>query len=306
MKSTIQQILLYSCKAFIGIVFCISAILKLLSIESFEIYIYSFQLFSLNFSYLVARFIISAELILGIMLILNLLKRYTYIITLSVLTIFTAFLLFVHIIAGNQENCHCFGDIIKLDIVSSVLKNILLIALLLISKNSSLFHLRFEKIIIALLIMAAFVSVNIVSPPDNWISSQKNAELNEKALTEAFSNNILEEELKYETKIICFYGTGCKYCQLMDKKLSLIQKRCPEAEMNFTGVFWGNPENYEKFIQNSGINFTKTYLISPVTFLEITNGKMPVVIIMKDGLITDKFKYNNLQEDIFIKSIKNN
>jgi len=304
MKNTIQQYFLYSCKAFVGIVFCISAILKLLSIESFEIYIYSFQLFSLNFSYLVARFIISAELILGIMLILNLLKKCTYITALSVLTIFTVFLLYVHFIAGNQENCHCFGDIIKLDLISSVLKNILLIVLLLVSKNSFLFHIRFEKIITALLIVIVFVSVNVVSPPDNWISLQKNTELNEKALDEAFSNNVLEEDLKSGEKIICFYGVGCKYCQLLNKKLDIIQKRHPEIEMNFIGVFWGSSEDYEKFIQNSDIDFIKTYLISPVIFLDITNGKMPVVAIMKDGVITDKFKYHNLQEDTFVESIK--
>ena len=62
-------------KVLLGLVFIISAVLKILEMDRFEIYIYSFHFFSLNFSYLVARAAIIVELVLGIGLIANYLHK---------------------------------------------------------------------------------------------------------------------------------------------------------------------------------------------------------------------------------------
>ena len=45
----------------LGIVFIVSAVLKILDMDKFEIYIYSYHFFSLNFSFLVARAAIIAS-----------------------------------------------------------------------------------------------------------------------------------------------------------------------------------------------------------------------------------------------------
>ena len=178
--------------------------------------------------------------------------------------------------------------------------------LLIISKNTTLFKIRHEQIITVILILLVVAGIFIISPPDNWISENVNPVYNETKLNEAFENNMFDEDLfKSDIKIICFFGIGCKYCQLTDKKLGIIQKRYPEIKMNFIGVLWGTTEKYEIFTHYSEIEFIKSYLINPVIFLDITYGKMPLVLIMKNGVITHKFNYINLHEDKFIESIIN-
>ena len=52
-------------KVLLGIMFIVSAILKIVDMDKFEIYIYSYHFFSLNFSFLVARAAIIVELVFG-------------------------------------------------------------------------------------------------------------------------------------------------------------------------------------------------------------------------------------------------
>jgi len=301
MNNVWKQNTLYACKALVGVVFCVSAVLKSLSIESFEIYIFSFQLFGLNFSYLVARIVICAELILGLALLTNIYKKETYIVSLLFLLFFTLFLLYVYFFRGSEENCHCFGDIIELKPLPSIFKNLLFIALLLVSKNASPFLFKREKIIGILLSVVVFSVVFIVSPPDNWFSSE-GAELNKTALNDAFAKGILDEnDFLDGDKIISFYGVGCRYCKLADKKIEQILRRHPDLNMDVIGVFWGTEENYKEFIENSGVNYSKTYLIDPITFLKITNGTMPVILVIRDGVITNKLKYRDIKENAFLR-----
>ena len=58
-------------KVLLGILFIVSAILKIADMDRFEIYVYSYHFFSLNFSFLVARAAIILELVLGIGLVTN-------------------------------------------------------------------------------------------------------------------------------------------------------------------------------------------------------------------------------------------
>ena len=301
MNSIWKQNIQYVCKASVGVVFCVSAVLKLLSIESFEIYIFSFQLFGLSFSYLAARAVICAELILGIVLIINVYKREVYVVSLFFLLSFTLFLLYVYFFRGNEENCHCFGDIIEMKPLPSIFKNILFAALLFISKNASPFLFKREKLIGILIAVVVFLTVFIASPPDNWVPSE-NAQLNKTALNEAFENGILDEnDFLYGDKIICFYGVGCRYCKLADKKIEQILKRHPNLNMDVIGIFWGTEEKYRNFIEESGVNYSETFLIDPVTFLKITNGTMPVILLIRDGAMTNTLKYSDIQENAFLR-----
>ena len=62
----VKRIAPYILQVVLGLVFIFSAIMKVIGMDRFEIYIYSYHFFSLNFSFLVARAAIIAELVLGI------------------------------------------------------------------------------------------------------------------------------------------------------------------------------------------------------------------------------------------------
>ena len=55
----------------LGVFFIVSALAKLVGIDQFEIYIFSYNLLSLNLSFLVARLVICAEVLIGIGLLAN-------------------------------------------------------------------------------------------------------------------------------------------------------------------------------------------------------------------------------------------
>ena len=113
----------------VAAVFITSAIFKLIGIDSFEVYIYSKEIFSLSVSTILARVIVSFELVLGVLWFLQwrfpLLKK----ITIGTLAVFSVYLL-IQVIQGETENCQCFGTIIYLTPLESLIKNIILILII--------------------------------------------------------------------------------------------------------------------------------------------------------------------------------
>lgn len=117
-------------KILAGMVFIISALSKFVTIDSFEVYVYSFGLFPLSLCFLVARLVIVFELILGAALISHRHHRFTVVATLLFLICFVAFLTYAQLI-GRTDSCHCFGDLLPFNPLQSILKNAVLILLLL-------------------------------------------------------------------------------------------------------------------------------------------------------------------------------
>ena len=121
----------------IGGMFVIAAILKLMSIDEFEIYIYSFNVLSFLLTSFVSRIIIAGEFILGLFLILKINYKFTWNATMIVLILFTLFLIYVAIFR-NDTNCHCFGELVELSPVESIIKNVIAMILLSIDKWTNL------------------------------------------------------------------------------------------------------------------------------------------------------------------------
>ena len=73
-----KDIILLILRLLIGALFITTAIMKLLTLDEFEAYIYSFNLFSFLLSTVVARLVIMAELLLGICLMSKMLYKYAW------------------------------------------------------------------------------------------------------------------------------------------------------------------------------------------------------------------------------------
>ena len=116
-------------RALIGMLFLFSAVSKFITVDIFEIYVYSFGFFSLNVCFYVARLIISAELILGAALISHRNPRLTIVSTVLFLVSFIVFLAYAHMV-GRTDSCHCFGELMPFNPIQSILKNAVLLLLL--------------------------------------------------------------------------------------------------------------------------------------------------------------------------------
>lgn len=131
-------------RCLLGVMFIVTAVFKIFSLDNFEIYIYSFQIFSLALTAIIARCVIAFEILLGIFLILKLFYQKTWWAAMLTMLGFTIFLVFVAIFRSDV-NCHCFGDIIPIDPIHSIIKNLIIIILLIPIKKQSCSHPTFFK-----------------------------------------------------------------------------------------------------------------------------------------------------------------
>ena len=118
-------------KVMLGLVFIVSAVLKLIEMDHFEIYIYSYHYFNLNESFVVARLAVVMELVLGIGLISHCLHKLVWWGSMTMLVGYSLLLIYaIHI--GRTDSCHCFGELLQLDPKESLIKNGILIFLFLL------------------------------------------------------------------------------------------------------------------------------------------------------------------------------
>lgn len=117
-------------KILVGMTFIISAISKFVTVDSFEMYVFSFGLLPLGACFYVARLVIAFELILGSALISHRNHRFSVLMSLLFLLCFILFLTYAHLV-GRTDSCHCFGEMLPFNPVQSILKNAVLILILL-------------------------------------------------------------------------------------------------------------------------------------------------------------------------------
>lgn len=115
-----------ACKMLLGMLFFFSAASKYIALDQFELYIYSFDLFSQAACFILARLLLAGELLLGALLLSNRYHRLACFSNTLFLLMFCFFLCYAQLI-GRTDNCNCFGDILKFDPVQSLLKNALLL-----------------------------------------------------------------------------------------------------------------------------------------------------------------------------------
>ena len=294
-------------KVLLGLVFIVSAVLKVVDMDRFEIYVYSYHFFSLNFSFLAARATIILELVLGIGLISNSLHKLYWWGSMAMLLSYTILLLYALAI-GRSDSCHCFGDYLQLNPKQSLLKNGFLMLLFLLIYRMKERETPFRWLLLCLAIMVSTIGVFVVSPPDNYTqnyNSDQNlqVELFDEALNEAPLDAL---NLREGKKVICFFSTGCEYCQMAAQKLSLMQQFYGFPPENIFFVFMGTEKGVAEFYEKSE-SVAYSYLLydDVVKLLKINNGNFPTIVFMDNGEVVHEYGFRNMREEeikAFLKS----
>lgn len=286
-------------KIMLGLVFILSAVLKIFDMDKFEIYIYSYHFFSLNFSFLVARAAIIAELVFGIGLVSNTLHKLYWWGSMAMLAGYTLLLIYALVI-GRTDSCHCFGDFLQFDPKQSIVKNVVLALLFLLVYKAKEWKTPFRWLILCLAVMASTIGVFVASPPDNFTPSYDpehnlQAEYFEAALNET---PLTELNLTQGKQVLCFFSTGCDYCQMAAHKLSLMQQFYGFPAENITYVFMGSEEGIEKFYQLSESERYRNVLYPDVVqLLKAVNGNFPVIVLLENGEVVREYGFRNMRED---------
>lgn len=294
MRSKIQYLL----RIVVGVVFLISSLTKLLSIDSFEIYLFSLELLPLGLTFIAARALIGVEAVLGFWFILDLNHNATNILSFVFLGLFSGFL-FGQLMAGNQENCHCFGAYVNLTPQQSLIKNAALVLLILLS-GGRWFRMKFERALSFTTFIVPLALVFIVSPPDNFrYDSYKSSEMiNIPSMNQAIADQQVSESILQGEKILCFFSVRCEFCAMSAKKLGILRRLGDFSRAEVIAYFGKGEqttmEDAETFISDAKLDCKEIHFISPSTFLKITNGEYPLIVHFKDGEIIDTYSYRDL------------
>ena len=290
----------------VGLVFVLSAVLKYLSIDSFDMYVYEHGLFGYIATETLTRCLIASEFCLGVFMIAGIFLRFTKYTMLAFLVAFTAYLLLQpYLFDVDGENCHCFGDFFSLGRWQSVLKNIVLMALVVPINPALRWHFRWPKIGFAALAVLSLAAVfSLITP------SYIDQALYGKEVTidgSLFRTTMLETEggeaLLQGRKVVCFYSTGCGYCRKSAKKVHIAMRQADIPSDKVRIVFWHTDKSkpISLFFEKAKVPELEHITIDAETFLNITNGVMPLIAFVNDGTVAECHKYIELNE----KQMKN-
>jgi uncharacterized membrane protein YphA (DoxX/SURF4 family) len=286
---------------FVGSAFVASAILKYISIDVFDLYVFEHNLFSISITETLTRLLITAELVLGIMLVLNIYARLAYYAVVFFLAGFTIYLfLLPYFFDVDITNCHCFGKAIVLNRTESISKNLILLSCLLFVSPKFYSRKKWEKWVVIALSTIVFGIFMVINTPNYLytIVHKGKTEIDIQLYEEALFNSGKNEEFTTGKQIICMYAAMCKYCKRSALKLHLILKNNQLHEDNIKVIFWrGTPDTVlHNFFSEQKIPLPEYTTFRVDTFLSITNGKMPIMLFSDNGTIVRKANYTTLDE----------
>lgn len=300
-----KEIILLILRLLIGGLFITTAIMKLLSIDEFEAYIYSFDIFNFLLSTLVARLVIMAELLLGICLITKLLYKYTWWLTMLMLVGFT-FLLIYTAIFRNDTNCHCFGDIVELDPAHSIIKNVVTMVLMLFIRKENDYQFKGKKWAIIAAFVVSFVVPFCVFPMDalynKFVSpvDEINVSVFESVKTDSLMTNFDIHDGNY---VVGVFASGCRYCKMSAKRVSMMMEQNAIDSTKFQILIWGDSSSIQQFREETHCEKYAWHLIHPYTAIDVVYGQFPTFILTTNGQVKMGLDYRGLDETTLIKHL---
>lgn len=275
----------------------LSAVAKLSSMEGFELYIYSFGFAGFDLCSIASRLIITGEFLLGLFLVLNLIARPVKWITGLSLVLFSAFLLWRALI-GDNESCHCMGDLVEMNPIQSLIKNLILCLLLACCWNDESKPVKRQYLISSLLFISVISGVFMVSPPDFYFRSRT---LSHDLSIEAFRP--VADSLGYSKgrQAVCFYSGSCEHCRHCASKMAGIIRIHGIPADSVSVLFMQTHVNQDSVAVSfyseygEGLELPYSYL-HPYEFLPLTNGAMPIVVLFDNGEVIKEYDYTSIDE----------
>ncbi len=280
----------------LGAVFCLSALLKFRSIDSFELYLYSFGTLSFDLCSLAARLLVGAEWWLGAVFLTGWWHRslrWLYAFSLGGFSLWLAGLL----LAGEEGNCHCFGDAVELDAAASLVKNGLLGILLFFvwrmpdrsRRPSPVWPLAFGLICVAGLFVA--------SPPDRYLRARHRSTESVPELYAPVADSLGIGEGR---RMVCLYSPTCRYCRLTARKVAALCRRHELAPDQVFALFLKvngrMQETVGRFYAENGGAACPWAALDPRILLDLCNGALPLVLLTDDGRIVEEYDFRTLDE----------
>ncbi|MCQ2225773.1 MAG: hypothetical protein MJZ14_08655 [Paludibacteraceae bacterium] len=284
----------YACRIVVGAAFVASAILKLLSLEAFELYVYGFEWFGLAISSHIARLILAMEMFTGLSLVLGVKTKWANGVAFSMLSLFSLFLLYL-IFIGSDGNCHCFGEQFELNPLPSLGKNILMIAMLAVAWPAKDWLPKFSKYILPALFLWSVVFGFVLKLPYGF-GTEKVVKF-APAKYEAFvgEHPALNRPGK---QVVAFFSTYCKHCKAAMKRLQVALHRNDFPSDQVSWFVMGTDVSYQKFMEETSLEERSHELLPGKILFGVTDGSVPLILLVEDGEVKGKLSNATFKEEL--------
>lgn len=265
-------------RVLLAAIFMVSAVAKLVAIDDFELYVFSFGFMPLTLTYIATRLCISIEFLLGLLIAVGWWRRWVNLVAVVILLMFCLFLCYAALI-GRTDSCQCMGRLVNMPPAVSLLKNAVLIVLVLFymrqtrkSEGGGCMKKKWKRCMVAGMAVAVLVAVFTISVPDSWMFGNEEMLYDKELLKETLE----EQQLDKGHKMVAFVTPGCPYCRMSREKISSIAKR---HELDTTDIVYLEPAD-----------------IGNELFLGITYGNRPLIMLLDDGEPQATYHYRNISE----------
>ncbi len=289
----------------LGALFVVSAIAKLVGIDQFEIYIFSFNLLPLSWALVTARLVIIAELLVGVGLMANVFKRLVDVCAMLMLVCFTLFLGYAALI-GRTDSCQCMGALVNFDPLQSIVKNAFLLLALVVAMGSRPWKWKPRWFVWLPVVVAAIATVFTLSMPDNWFFGPSEELYNAEELDGfiAPEGELAPLNLDKGRHAVAFLSPGCQFCQMADQKLTHICRRNDLDSAAFIYLIPTADSTVAPLTLDTTSFIRPGFLIPPMTFALITYGQRPMLFLMENGKVTATCHYRNINEKQIVNFLK--
>jgi hypothetical protein len=294
-----------------GAVFIISALTKLFPVEPLEFKFVETGFIPWDVAPFLARLLIGFEFFLGLLLLVNLyLKNFTYRLTMLVLVVFSIFLI-IQLFSGNNENCGCFGEFIKMTPSQALIKNIIMLIIIFFCStywNGWNFTKLNDKLIkLFLVITTASIPFIINTIELNYSQAYLNrpADFFELPLDTLYQNAQIGNPSKTLSKgkhVFAFLSLTCPHCKIAAKKIGLINKR--NSKIHFYMIMNGKTADLQPFLKNSKTENIDHALLSGKSFIYMAGIQVPILFLVNNGVVEHFLSYQELDQSQIEKWIE--
>lgn len=289
-----------SLRIILSALFLTSALLKLFPVAYFEYTIANIignQWIEIQ---ILARFIISLELILGIAILFNLyFRQIVFPVAILLLLSFSSVLAY-QMALGFQDNCGCFGMAVSITPITAIVKNVVTIVLLIILlKINQPYTFNFIKIVFLALSVFMLVLPNIIDSPEFLIKQLPSAvPVNKFIDLEALYTSKVNEHPKIELRkgkhIIAFFSLSCKHCKLAAMKLQVIAKAAPQIFIYM--ILNGDQQNLSIFLNETNSHQIPHILFNGPDYVAMSGYSLPAIYFIDKSMIRKKIIYQTITE----------
>ncbi len=284
----------------LGVVFLLSAFSKLFPIEPFEYNLVTNTFMGWQSSPVFARIIIAIEFYLGVVFLFSYHLKRNIAFAAFLLLVFNTYIGYQLAFFGNKGNCGCFGNLINLTPLQSLIKNtLMLLCLFVLSRIKFNFKWQFKysEPLLFLLCCITIFTINpiffatLTAKGNNKITHKK-LELN--PLYEP-SNHAPSIDIRRGKHVLALLSTSCVHCRIAAQKFKIIHQRNSAISIYF--LINGDSTEISNFLKITETENIPHSQLNSRNFYILAGTEVPAIYYLNNAIVQRQVDYFSLDQN---------